>query len=225
MPGSDEALGAVRLQLCRQCCDVDSRLLMLPPRIIGCLVAERCSAPQKPLADRGYCQETSKPIGGALLSARAFRVGSRLQDRRFQVDETYRLVYAAIMSVVFASRSDAGRSPRAHRAILTAAAEIVARRGYGASSIEEIAAEAGVGKQTVYRWWPNKAALFIEVYGGTRRVDDHGAGHFEHHASVKRVVGTYILPVGASTRLGVMRIAVSIVLIDVPHRSPTRAEQ
>jgi AcrR family transcriptional regulator len=81
------------------------------------------------------------------------------------MDETHRLVYAAIMSVVFAPRSDARRSPRAHRAILTAAAEIVARRGYGATSIEEIAAEAGVGKQTVYRWWPNKAALFIEVYG------------------------------------------------------------
>jgi AcrR family transcriptional regulator len=48
---------------------------------------------------------------------------------------------------------------------LRAAAELVGRQGYASTSIEEIAAEAGVGKQTIYRWWPNKAALFIEVYG------------------------------------------------------------
>jgi len=47
---------------------------------------------------------------------------------------------------------------------LNAASALVGRNGYASTSIEEIAAEAGVGKQTIYRWWPNKAALFIEVY-------------------------------------------------------------
>src|SRR5688572_10283300 len=59
----------------------------------------------------------------------------------------------------------ARRSIRSHEAVLEAAREVAGRRGYGATSIEEIAASAGVGKQTIYRWWPNKAALFIEVYG------------------------------------------------------------
>ncbi len=59
----------------------------------------------------------------------------------------------------------ARRSTRSHEAVLEAAREVAGRRGYGATSIEEIAASAGVGKQTIYRWWPNKAALFIEVYG------------------------------------------------------------
>jgi hypothetical protein len=35
----------------------------------------------------------------------------------------------------------------------------------------------------------------------------------------------FILLVGASTRLGVMRIVVPIVFIDVPRSSPTRVEQ
>lgn len=62
-------------------------------------------------------------------------------------------------------RADGRRSSRAHEAILAAAIEVAGRRGYGGASIEAIAAEAGVGKQTIYRWWPNRAALFIEVYG------------------------------------------------------------
>jgi AcrR family transcriptional regulator len=57
------------------------------------------------------------------------------------------------------------RSTRAHEAVLEAACDLAGRRGYASTSIEEIAAAAGVGKQTIYRWWPNKAALFIEVYG------------------------------------------------------------
>jgi AcrR family transcriptional regulator len=56
------------------------------------------------------------------------------------------------------------RSAHAHAAILRAAADLAGRVGYANASIEQIAEEAKVGKQTIYRWWPNKAALFIEVY-------------------------------------------------------------
>jgi AcrR family transcriptional regulator len=54
---------------------------------------------------------------------------------------------------------------RSHRAMLGAATEIAGRQGYGSATIKAIAAEAGVGKPSIYWWWPNKAALFIEVYG------------------------------------------------------------
>ncbi len=56
------------------------------------------------------------------------------------------------------------RSPAKHRAILAAAADAVVADGYHATTIEHIAARAGVGKQTIYRWWPSKPALFVEVY-------------------------------------------------------------
>jgi AcrR family transcriptional regulator len=69
------------------------------------------------------------------------------------------------MVTAVASAPERRRSAQSHAAVLRAAAELAGRQGYAGTSIEEIAAEAGVGKQTIYRWWPNKAALFIEVYG------------------------------------------------------------
>lgn len=49
-------------------------------------------------------------------------------------------------------------------AILGAAAEVAGSRGYSRAAIEEVAAQAGVAKQTIYRRWPSKAALFLDVY-------------------------------------------------------------
>jgi len=56
------------------------------------------------------------------------------------------------------------RCPKAHDAILDAAAALLSERGYSALTIEGIAARAKVGKQTIYRWWPNKAAILTELY-------------------------------------------------------------
>ena len=55
------------------------------------------------------------------------------------------------------------RSQVSHEAILQAAAELLESKPYGDISIEAIAARAGVSKATIYRWWPNKVALVIEV--------------------------------------------------------------
>lgn len=53
------------------------------------------------------------------------------------------------------------RSESARRAVLRAAVQLLAARGYRALTMEGIAASAGVGKQTVYRWWPSKAAVVL----------------------------------------------------------------
>ncbi len=59
---------------------------------------------------------------------------------------------------------DRRRSGRTHAAILEAATGLLDERGYNRVTVEAIAARAGAGKQTIYRWWPSKAFLFIELY-------------------------------------------------------------
>ncbi|MFK4042794.1 TetR/AcrR family transcriptional regulator [Nonomuraea wenchangensis] len=58
----------------------------------------------------------------------------------------------------------ARRSQRSRQAILTAARELITEMGYAKLSIEAIAARAGVGKQTIYRWWPSKGAVVLDAF-------------------------------------------------------------
>ena len=55
------------------------------------------------------------------------------------------------------------RSEAAKRAVLAATRSLVEKGGYDAATIEAIAARAGVAKTTIYRWWPNRAALIVEL--------------------------------------------------------------
>jgi AcrR family transcriptional regulator len=55
------------------------------------------------------------------------------------------------------------RNERSRKAILRAALELLYRDGFPAMTIEGIAARAGVGKATIYRWWPGKAAVAVEA--------------------------------------------------------------
>ncbi|MFF3762610.1 TetR/AcrR family transcriptional regulator [Streptomyces sp. NPDC001922] len=56
------------------------------------------------------------------------------------------------------------RSERSRQAILDAALELVGEVGFNKLTIEAIAARAGVGKQTIYRWWPSKAAVLFDSF-------------------------------------------------------------
>src|ERR687891_1743364 len=56
------------------------------------------------------------------------------------------------------------RSERSHESIIAATQQLLVERSYPEVTIEGIAARAGVGKQTIYRWWPSKAALVLEAY-------------------------------------------------------------
>lgn len=55
------------------------------------------------------------------------------------------------------------RSNSSRQAILDAAAELIAELGFRRLTIEAIAVRAGVGKQTIYRWWPSKGAVVFDA--------------------------------------------------------------
>ena len=48
-------------------------------------------------------------------------------------------------------------------ALLDAAYQLVVKHGYARVSIDAVAAKAGSGKQTIYRWWPGKADLVLDA--------------------------------------------------------------
>jgi AcrR family transcriptional regulator len=56
------------------------------------------------------------------------------------------------------------RNPVLHEAIIAAAAEVLAKEGPTRFTIEAVAKLAGCGKPTIYRWWPSRPALLLEVY-------------------------------------------------------------
>ncbi|UWE11813.1 TetR/AcrR family transcriptional regulator [Actinacidiphila bryophytorum] len=55
------------------------------------------------------------------------------------------------------------RSETARRAVLDAALELCQSGGYQALTMKGIAETAGVGRQTVYRWWPAKQDVLIDA--------------------------------------------------------------
>ena len=55
------------------------------------------------------------------------------------------------------------RSEQSKVAILTAAFELAGELGYAALTIEGIAKRAGVGKQTIYRWWQSKGDVLLDA--------------------------------------------------------------
>lgn len=72
-----------------------------------------------------------------------------------------------------------GRSARKRAAILAAATSLFLRQGFRGTSMEEIATQAGVSKQTVYTQFNDKEQLFRAIV----------AGASENAASVSSAVG------------------------------------
>lgn len=56
------------------------------------------------------------------------------------------------------------RPTRIRNEVLSAAGQILHRDGYAGLTMERVAAQSGVAKTTLYRRWPTKAALCMELY-------------------------------------------------------------
>jgi AcrR family transcriptional regulator len=73
------------------------------------------------------------------------------------------------------------RSEQARLSILRSTLKLLGKNGFSELTIEDVAAHASVGKATVYRWWPNKAALIADAFASsaTRKL------HFPDTGSVR----------------------------------------
>jgi AcrR family transcriptional regulator len=56
------------------------------------------------------------------------------------------------------------RQARTRERVLSAAGDILQSDGYARLTMERVAAESGVAKTTLYRRWPTKAALCMDLY-------------------------------------------------------------
>src|SRR5688572_21996745 len=62
-----------------------------------------------------------------------------------------------------------GRPPSeaaaSHDAIIDAVYDLLQEKSVRDLTIEEVARRAKVGKPTIYKWWPSKAALVVDMFG------------------------------------------------------------
>lgn len=70
------------------------------------------------------------------------------------------------MSRVLTADPETGRrrNNASRDAILEATHTLLEEAGFDKLSLEGVAARAGVGKATIYRWWPSKGALAMEAF-------------------------------------------------------------
>ena len=104
------------------------------------------------------------------------------------------------------SSVDVTRSARKRSAILDAAATVFLRNGYRGTSMDEIAALAGVSKQTVYKHFADKETLFSEivtsavsdaadpVHAGVLRLEDTGDIEADLRGLARQLLASVIQP-------------------------------
>src|SRR3954452_17423589 len=98
-------------------------------------------------------------------------------------------------AITTAPPDETRRSEKARTAILRATRELLDRRGFQRLTIEGIAARAGVGKATIYRWWPSKAAVVmdavLEAARGRIPFPDTGSAREDLRGQIASVIELY----------------------------------
>jgi len=87
------------------------------------------------------------------------------------------------------------RSEDARRAILRSTLKLLQHTGFPDLTIEAIAADAGVGKATVYRWWPHKGALVVDAFASSTahklHFPDTGSVYQDMSLQMKQVIAIF----------------------------------
>ena len=92
------------------------------------------------------------------------------------------------------------RSEESRQAILRSTLKLLKETGFPQLSIEAIAADADVGKATVYRWWPTKAALVADAFSVSAeqelRFPDTGSVRKDMSLQMRQVIRVFRSPRG-----------------------------
>lgn len=92
------------------------------------------------------------------------------------------------------------RSEEARLAILHTALQLLGKTGFSDLTIEEIADRAEVGKATVYRWWPNKAALIADAFANSAvrklHFPDTGSVYTDMTRQMRQLIKVFRSPKG-----------------------------
>lgn len=86
----------------------------------------------------------------------------------------------------------ARRNPQTQEAILEAAEALLLEEGPAAFSIEAVARRARAGKPTIYRWWPSRGTLMLDIYHRQKPLAIHAdTGTLEEEVAllIERLIG------------------------------------
>src|ERR687893_476350 len=104
---------------------------------------------------------------------------------------------------VRSSRGGRPRDPSRDSVIRAAILRLLAEVGYGALTMDAVAAEAGVGKATIYRRWRTKQDLVVDTISDLNRAEattpDTGSLDGDLRQMMRQMVGVINGPAGAET--------------------------
>ena len=131
------------------------------------------------------------------------RAGSERADGERAVDER-----------AGSERPGRKRSEQSRLAILTAAYELVGEIGYARLTIEGIAARAGTGKQTIYRWWPSKADVVLDALATKADLHIPIPDEGSYAADLRAFLLASFALGGQSTLIGILRALMAEAQVD-----------
>ena len=122
------------------------------------------------------------------------------------------------------------RSEQAEQAIIEATLDLFAEQGFEGVCVEAVAARAGVGKATIYRRWPSKEALALDVLMQLAAphitIDDTGDTRAELLAAVTNAMRAITdTPFGPVIRALLSQIAMNPALGDPFRASVVQARR
>ncbi len=92
------------------------------------------------------------------------------------------------------------RDARSHQAVLAATLDLLGEVGYRRFTVGGVAKRAGVGKSTIYRWWPSKLDLILEAAAPQLEIGlapDTGSTRHDLNIGAEQAIASFSRPIAA----------------------------